>query len=255
MSPELSAPTAHDDDPPGEPSLAGPAHGPRTLDVGMDVGTGVETLTAQGTIVALLAELIATSTTSLWGAHPGAGFGNDHVETWWGPVSDMAARDVEVRTLLQHSTRAQTATQSYAALALPAGVLIRTVPVIAARTLIFDGTTALATRFVEGRSEGALLIRDPGLVAYLARGYEADWALAQDFPGLLDAEGQTVEIDQTARTVLALLADGHKDEVVARRLGCSVRTARRHVSSLMELLDSSSRFQAGARAAQAGLLD
>ena len=55
--------------------------------------------------------------------------------------------------------------------------------------------------------------------------------------------------------MLALLADGHKDEVVARRLGCSVRTARRHVSSLMELLDSSSRFQAGARAAQAGLLD
>jgi len=218
-------------------------------------GSGVETLTATQTIVDLLSELIATSTTSLWGAHPGAGFGADHIDTWWGPVSEMAGRDVEVRTMLQHSTRTQTATQSYAALALPAGVLIRTVPMIPARTLIFDGVVAMATRFVEGRSAGALVIHEPGLVAYLERGYDAEWALAQDFPALVDAEGRPVEIDQTARTVLALLADGHKDEVVARRLGCSVRTARRHISSLMELLESGSRFQAGARAAQAGLLD
>lgn len=218
-------------------------------------GPGVETLTSYDTIVEVLASLMAEATTSLWGAHPGSGFGPDHVETWWGPVSEMVTRGVEVRTLLQHSTRARTETQSYAALALPFGVLIRTVPVIAARTLIFDGTTALATRFVDGQAEGALLIRDPGLVAYLARGYDADWDLAQDYPALLDAQGLPVDIDPTARTVLALLADGHKDEVVARRLGCSVRTARRHVSSLMELLDSSSRFQAGARAAKAGLLD
>jgi DNA-binding CsgD family transcriptional regulator len=251
MSPETALPSAQEDDlpSPSGPTALATARSPE------DAGTGVENLTAYETIVDLVAELVATATTSLWGAHPGAGFGPDHVETWWGPLSDMAARGVEVRTLLQHSTRTQTATQSYAALALPAGVLIRTVPVIAARTLIFDGTTALASRIVDGRSDGALLIRDPGLVGYLARGYEASWALAQDFPALLDAQGQAVEVDQTARTVLALLADGHKDEVVARRLGCSVRTARRHVSSLMELLDSSSRFQAGARAAQAGLLD
>lgn len=216
---------------------------------------GVETLTSYDMVIDVLTDLIADTTTSLWGAHPGSGFGPDHVDTWWEQIATMVTRGVEVRTLLQHITRAQTATQSYAALALPVGVLIRTTPVIASRTLIFDGTTALATQFGDGRSEGALLIRDPGLVTYLAHGYDADWGLAQDYPALLDASGLPVDIDPTARTVLALLADGHKDEVVARRLGCSVRTARRHVSSLMELLDSSSRFQAGARAAQAGLLD
>lgn len=248
--PHAPPPGPDDETPPVRaPSLLAGPRGPTLSD------SGVETLTSADAVVDLLAELIATATTSLWGAHPGAGFGADHVETWWGPVSDMAAREVEVRTLLQHSTRSQTATQSYAALALPAGVLIRTVPMIPARTLIFDGVVAMATRFVDGRSDGALVIHDPGLVAYLERGYDAEWSLAQDFPALVDAEGCPVEIDQTARSVLALLADGHKDEVVARRLGCSVRTARRHISSLMELLESGSRFQAGARAAQAGLLD
>lgn len=251
MSPGHDPLPAHDGavDAAPEPIRLGDARGTTFL------GPGVETLTSQDEIVEQLAHLIDTATTRLWGAHPGTGFGADHVDTWWAPVAAMAARDVEVRTLLQHSTRSQTTTQSYAALALPAGVLIRTVPVIAARTLIFDGTTAMATRFVDGRSQGALVIHDPGLVAYLERGYDADWAQAQDFPALVDPEGRPVEIDQTARTVLALLADGHKDEVVARRLGCSVRTARRHISSLMELLESGSRFQAGARAAQAGLLD
>lgn len=251
MSPGLDPrePGGDDAPPAPDPIRLGDARGTTVL------GPGIETLTSLDEIVDLLGTLIESTTTRLWGAHPGAGFGADHVETWWEPVSRAAARGVEIRTLLQHSTRTQTQTQSYAALALPVGVLIRTVPVIAARTLVFDGTTAIATRFVDGRSEGALLIRDPGLVAYLERGYDADWALAQDYPALLDAQGRPVEIDQTARAVLALLADGHKDEVVARRLGCSVRTARRHISSLMELLDSGSRFQAGARAAQAGLLD
>lgn len=56
------------------------------------------------------------------------------------------------------------------------------------------------------------------------------------------------------KALLRLLAAGLTDEAAARRLGISVRTARRQVAVLMNKLGASSRFQAGHRAAQRGWL-
>ncbi|MET8624763.1 helix-turn-helix transcriptional regulator, partial [Kitasatospora sp. NPDC004669] len=53
---------------------------------------------------------------------------------------------------------------------------------------------------------------------------------------------------------LGLLADGHTDDAIAKRLGVSPRTARRIATDLMERLSARSRFQAGALAAKAGWL-
>jgi DNA-binding CsgD family transcriptional regulator len=54
--------------------------------------------------------------------------------------------------------------------------------------------------------------------------------------------------------IIMLLAEGAKDEAVARRLGISLRTCRRHVADILDQLESSSRFQAGVRAALLGLV-
>lgn len=54
--------------------------------------------------------------------------------------------------------------------------------------------------------------------------------------------------------MLSLLVSGLKDEAVARRLGWSLRTMRRRISSLYELLGADNRFQAGVIAARRGLL-
>jgi DNA-binding CsgD family transcriptional regulator len=54
--------------------------------------------------------------------------------------------------------------------------------------------------------------------------------------------------------VLRLLAEGLTDEAIARRIGVSVRTVRNEVASAMTGLDARSRFQAGVRAAQMGLI-
>lgn len=55
-------------------------------------------------------------------------------------------------------------------------------------------------------------------------------------------------------SVLSLLSDGLTDDAVARRLGVSVRTVRNDVASTMKVLESRSRFQAGAIAARLGLI-
>ncbi|KOG32387.1 hypothetical protein ADK34_09305 [Streptomyces viridochromogenes] len=51
---------------------------------------------------------------------------------------------------------------------------------------------------------------------------------------------------------MGLLAQGAKDEVIARRLGMSLRTCRRHIAELLEELGAESRFQGGALAERAG---
>ncbi|MCZ7432396.1 helix-turn-helix domain-containing protein [Streptomyces sp. WMMC1477] len=51
-----------------------------------------------------------------------------------------------------------------------------------------------------------------------------------------------------------LLADGMKDEAIARTLGVSPRTASRLIADLMQRLGATSRFAAGARAAHHGML-
>ncbi|MBW1600464.1 transcriptional regulator [Streptomyces sp. JJ38] len=59
---------------------------------------------------------------------------------------------------------------------------------------------------------------------------------------------------QTALRILECLLAGVTDEVAARELSVSLRTYRRHVADITSLLGASSRFQAGVRAAELGLL-
>jgi len=54
--------------------------------------------------------------------------------------------------------------------------------------------------------------------------------------------------------VLALLAEGASNKLIARRLGISAHTAKYHVASLLEKLDAVSRTDAVAHAARMGVL-
>ncbi|KMS88406.1 LuxR family transcriptional regulator, partial [Streptomyces regensis] len=67
-------------------------------------------------------------------------------------------------------------------------------------------------------------------------------------------DAQVAEIRRLAPAVLDLLGQGAKDESAARQLGLSVRTYRRRVGELMAALGASSRFQAGVRARELGLV-
>jgi DNA-binding CsgD family transcriptional regulator len=65
-----------------------------------------------------------------------------------------------------------------------------------------------------------------------------------------------VEVQLTAREleVLALLAEGDSNKLIARRLGISIHTAKYHVASLFEKLDAVSRTDVVASAARIGVL-
>ncbi len=91
----------------------------------------------------------------------------------------------------------------------------------------------------------AAVLNDPVLVAVLTDLFDRHWEAASVLPdGDLSA---ATTLSARQREIADLLACGHTDESVARRLGVSVRTVRAEVAALRDTLGADSRFQAGVR--------
>lgn len=119
------------------------------------------------------------------------------------------------------------------------------------QVLIADGATALVVVGPPG-DRLASLIRAPEVLRALGTLFESIWSSSAP-PDEHIAFGDR---DRAAlvRQILGAMRAGVTDEVAARELTVSVRTYRRYVAEIMTLLGASSRFQAGVRAAELGLL-
>ena len=121
----------------------------------------------------------------------------------------------------------------------------RIVPTLPIGLLLVDRSTAVVVR-----ESDAVVHRTASSVAPLC-------VLADQVWGKGAAPNVRRRIpDETPRhrKVLRLLADGLTDDAIARQVGVSVRTVRNDMAAAMISLDARSRFQAGVRAAQLGLL-
>ncbi|WP_344443386.1 helix-turn-helix transcriptional regulator [Kitasatospora nipponensis] len=126
---------------------------------------------------------------------------------------------------------------------------VRTTWIRLHEVLIIDDTAALIP---SAGGADVTVVQEPAVVQQLAQFFKAAWtqaAHAQEpvvFP-----DGTVIELKHR---IVQLLAEGAKDETVARRLGISLRTCRRHIAEILDQLGASSRFQAGVRAATLGTL-
>ena len=69
------------------------------------------------------------------------------------------------------------------------------------------------------------------------------------------AGGNDFELTPRELDVLALLAEGASNKMIAQRLGISVHTAKFHVGSLLDKLDATGRTDAVAHAARRGVIN
>ncbi|SDX83374.1 regulatory protein, luxR family [Amycolatopsis xylanica] len=162
-------------------------------------------------------------------------------------------RGVGMRTIYQHSARANLATRGYVRQVTAAGAMVRTTIDTFERLIVIDGDVAFVPMSrVGAEAPGAAIVSDPTVVGFMCRSFENLWESAKPFD-VTSSDAET-KPDEIHSAILALLAQGHKDETIARRLGIATRTCRRYIKTIVDELDASSRFQAGVQALHLGLV-
>jgi hypothetical protein len=117
--------------------------------------------------------------------------------------------------------------------------------------IVSDRSIALVWHGKDQANRHCQLIRSPAIVNRLIKLADSLWTSGWALE-LLD-ELNWDENNITVQ-VLRLLSHGLKDETAARHLEVSVRTYRRYVAEVLATLKASSRFEAGVRASQLGLI-
>ncbi|WP_447038522.1 DNA-binding response regulator [Streptomyces sp. DSM 118878] len=117
--------------------------------------------------------------------------------------------------------------------------------------VLVDGTSALV-RAREGSSGQVVVVHDTATIRALELFGASAWSRGRSLADHLQLS--PLLRSELARNVLELLRAGRTDEAAARELDVSLRTYRRYVAKFLRELDAGSRFQAGARAVELGLL-
>ncbi|MBM7786409.1 helix-turn-helix transcriptional regulator [Tenggerimyces flavus] len=120
-----------------------------------------------------------------------------------------------------------------------AGEEIRIFDGLPVKLVLFDdlaATTALAN--ADGQPIGIVVVHKSPLLDALSALFEMYWANAVPWVAPDTA-------DSTEDQLVSLLASGHTDELIARRLGLSRSTVQRRVNDLMDRFGARTRFQLG----------
>ncbi|QES19080.1 helix-turn-helix transcriptional regulator [Streptomyces venezuelae] len=219
-------------------------------------GDTVERLHGIHTIRRQLAQLGADARCSVMTFAAGGGHSEDDLKASRGPNEALLARGVRSRTVYLDSARNHGPTREHVEWLGRCGAKVRTVPSLPLRMIIVDRETAVLPMNVADARDAAIVVREPSLVAALCALFEQTWSDARplDCPTPDQPRLKDKALDRREQEVLRLLAEGHTDESMAKRLGISSRSARRIVAGLLHRLHARSRFEAGILAVLAGWL-
>ncbi|HVK26355.1 MAG TPA: hypothetical protein VM677_33810 [Actinokineospora sp.] len=211
---------------------------------------GIERIEDLGAVRAALEELSFFTRTSVFAVQPGGPL----------PAESLAAskpldlrglrRGLDMRVVYEAAVLDDELNRAYLRELGDAGAQYRVSDVALERLVVMDERVAVVPIDPANSRMGALIVRQPGLVAGFVRLFQRIWDESRELPWAERvAEPELTDED---RQVLAHMASGGTDEGAARLLGVSVRHLRRRVARLMERLDAGSRFEAGAEAARRG---
>ncbi|QKW16682.1 LuxR C-terminal-related transcriptional regulator [Verrucosispora sp. NA02020] len=190
--------------------------------------------------------------TEILSLRPGGPRSTDQFSASEASVTSIFVRGLRCQFVYHHTARANPGLTARAKAVAAYGGGIRTTAASFERLIIFDRRVAFVPVDAPGADHAAAVISDDLVVEYLHRTFTHLWANAVP---LELAEDQMDEVSLGTRmAILRLMAAGLKDEAIANRLGMALRTCRRHISSILKGLQVSSRFQAGIRIAQLGIL-
>ncbi|WP_323373953.1 helix-turn-helix transcriptional regulator [Plantactinospora alkalitolerans] len=220
---------------------------------GAVAGMGAEILERLDGVAAVRDRLVGLSANAqeeCMSLSPGGAQTPDAIEASRALDESALARGVRMRSLYQDSVRNDALTMRHLEWLASLGAEVRTVAALPIMLVIVDRQVALVPIEPSDPRQGALVMHSHGAVAAMVALFEQFWSVgvALDPTPVRDGEGLSAQ----ERELLRLLANGDTDESVSRKLGLSLRTARRLTATLMSRLDARSRFEAGVRAARRG---
>jgi len=162
--------------------------------------------------------------------------------------AEVVARGVQFRNIYSRAALEVDGAREMLQLSVEAGWSCRVYSELPMKMVIVDDRVGLLPLGPTGM-EGALLVRAPVIVAALRGYFELLWAAS------VPVEGAAVKLAPEQDHVLRLLLTGMTDSAIARHLGISERTVRRHVGALQEILHANNRVTLAATAVREGWVD
>lgn len=129
----------------------------------------------------------------------------------------------------------------------------RVLPTTETEFAVFGSAAVVALAAWDDPTRGYAIIRDPLVIRLYSAYFDLAWASAVPVAALSGAGG-VGGVGGAGGSgdapLVELLEPGLKDEAIARQLGVSLRTVRRHIAALMEVNGVDTRFQLGAALAR-----
>lgn len=199
-----------------------------------------------------LRELAEGCRTSVWAFQPDGPQRPERLQASR-PLNEAAlARGVQMRSVFLDSLRNDEATRDHVVWLTARNAEVRTLPDLPTRLILMDHETAVLPLLPTDSSAGALIVTNPVVVATLESLFLWCWSRATPFQRRRPTRESMLNSQELE--ALRLWGEGYSDVAVARRLGVSVRTVRRISATVYDALGVTSRFQAGTRAIELGLL-
>ncbi|MFG2671744.1 response regulator transcription factor [Streptomyces sp. NPDC048445] len=215
----------------------------------------IETLPTPALVNAFLEDAGSTCNIRMRSMHPGGPPPEELMDDMLLRDKEMESRGIRVETLYSRRTAEVPYMAAYLTDAERIGREARTADYLPLRMILFDNDLAVLPIDPQDSSEGAFAIHGQALVRSLHALYDYCWHTSVPVRPAPPQAALGAELDSQDLVVMRMLADGVKDEAIARHLGISSRTLSRYMTCLMDRLGVHTRFQAALRVAELGLLD
>lgn len=204
----------------------------------------------RGRLRDLLGRIAENTRVEVLSALPGGPYRVESLRGSWDQDVGALRRGVALRAIYQADAARSPDVLRYLTDFAGQGAQVRVSGRVRHRTIIVDREIAFVAVDEDSLTVPFLVVEEPAMVRSFQAQFAAMWKAAHSVGvGAEDSLGS-----ETVRETLDILKSGVTDEVAARRLGVSVRTIRRRVAAVLELLDATSRFEAGVKAVEAGWL-
>lgn len=215
--------------------------------------TGMERVVGLEAVRHKLQELSEGCEEYVWSLNPGGPQSAPNLDKARPLNEQTLRRGVQMRAIYQEAVHNDDPTVDYLKWLGSNGAEVRLAPVLPLRMIIVDGRQALVPMDENDSSRGALVLSGTSLLTGLRELFNATWRDARPFGPR--THRQRGDFSPQEREAVRLWARGMTDHSVARALGVSDRTIRRMSETVSSRLGAHSRFEAGAKARDAGLLD